>query len=187
MADLAARGVHPAGSRPFLTPWTSLPPADVARHVLQQHWSRLGSWQPEDWALELGVFRDGQPLGIVALKASEFAVLREVRTGSWLGLEHHGQGLGTEAREAVLTLAFDGLAAVAATSVAFTDNAGSLGVSRRLGYQEDGITRDALHGEAVVSQRLRLTRQGWEQRAHPLVMVEGLQGCEAFFGVRTEG
>jgi RimJ/RimL family protein N-acetyltransferase len=181
LADVAADGVHEVGARPFLTPWTDLPPAERARYVIQQHWSRLGAWTPESWALELGVFQNDRPVGLVALKARDFAVLREVRTESWLGLAHHGQGLGTEARTALLHLAFAELGAAAALSEVFQDNAGSQGVSRKLGYRPDGISRDALHGQVVVSDRLRLTREDWQQSNPKPVDVSGLDGCEAFF------
>ncbi|WP_425460855.1 GNAT family N-acetyltransferase [Lapillicoccus jejuensis] len=48
-------------------------------------------------------------IGQVTLRARDFAVTREVSTGSWLGLGHHRQGYGTEARTALLALAFDHL------------------------------------------------------------------------------
>lgn len=179
LASLAAAGVHEPSERPFLTPWTDLEPAARAQYVMQQHWSRLGSWLPDDWALELGVFRDDQPLGLVTLKAREFAVLREVTTSSWLGIAHHGQGYGTEARTALLHLAFAGLGAEAALSEVFQDNAGSQAVSRKLGYRPDGISRDVLHGEVAVSDRLRLNRADWQP--HP-VQVDGLEQCRSFFG-----
>lgn len=179
LASLAAAGVHEPSERPFLTPWTDLEPAARAQYVMQQHWSRLGSWSPDDWALELGVFHDDRPLGLVTLRAREFAVLREVTTSSWLGLAHHGQGYGTEARTALLHLAFAGLGAEAALSEVFQDNAGSQAVSRKLGYRPDGISRDVLHGEVAVSDRLRLNRADWEPRP---VQVDGLEQCRSFFG-----
>lgn len=179
LASLAAAGVHEPSERPFLTPWTDLEPAARAQYVMQQHWSRLGSWSLDDWALELGVFHDDRPLGLVTLRAREFAVLREVTTSSWLGLAHHGQGYGTEARTALLHLAFAGLGAEAALSEVFQDNAGSQAVSRKLGYRPDGISRDVLHGEVAVSDRLRLNRADWQP--HP-VQVDGLEQCRSFFG-----
>ncbi|MGZ4444594.1 MAG: hypothetical protein ACXVXC_15635 [Nocardioidaceae bacterium] len=46
-----------------------------------------------NWRLGLGVFApDGEPLGMVTLRARDFPVVREVTTSSWLGLRHHGQG-----------------------------------------------------------------------------------------------
>jgi RimJ/RimL family protein N-acetyltransferase len=178
LADVAASGVHEPGERPFLTPWTDRPPADRARSVLQGHWGSLASWTSQDWELELGVFRDGTPLGMVALRARDFAVLREVKTWSWLGLPHHGQGFGTEARVALLHLAFEGLDAVAALTEVFQDNAGSQGVSRKLGYRPDGISRDVLHGQPVISDRLRLTREDWSGGS---VEIDGLEECRSWF------
>jgi RimJ/RimL family protein N-acetyltransferase len=182
LADLAARGVHPPNSRPFLTPWTDLPPAERARHVVQSHWHRLGAWTPQDWALELAVFHHGRPVGIQEMRAQDFTIRREVTTGSWLGLEHQGRGIGTEMRSAILHLAFAELGCVEATTASFTDNLASLGVSRKFGYRPDGITRDILHGRVVVSQRLRLSQQEWELTDHPQVTVSGLQGCVELFG-----
>lgn len=182
LADVAAGGVHPPGARPFLTPWTDLPPAERARYVVQQHWKRLGEWTPEDWALDLAVFLGGRPVGAQEMWAREFAVRREVTTGSWLGLDRHGRGIGTEMRAAVLHLAFTGLDCAEATSLAFLDNPASLGVSRKLGYRPDGITRDTLHGRVVVSQRMRVSRREWERVDRPPVGVEGLDGCLGLFG-----
>jgi RimJ/RimL family protein N-acetyltransferase len=179
LADLAATGVHEPGERPFLTPWTDLEPAERAQYVMQQHWSRLGSWSPDNWALELAVLRDDRPIGLVTLKARQFAVLREVTTSSWLGLAHHGKGYGTEARTALLHLAFGELGAEVALSEVFQDNHGSQAVSRKLGYHPDGISRDVLHGEVVVSDRLRLDRAEWQPHE---VRVEGLEQCRSFFG-----
>ena len=178
LADVAAAGVHQPGEQPFLTPWTDRPPSERARSVLQGYWEDLSSWTPQNWALQLGVFRDGVPLGIVALRATDFAILREVKTWSWLGLEHHGQGFGTEARRALLHLAFAGLDAEAALTEVFQDNAGSQGVSRKLGYRPDGISRDVLHGKPVVSDRLRLTREDWQDTP---VEVVGLEDCRSWF------
>lgn len=182
LADVAARGVHPPEARPFLTPWTDQPPAARARHVIQEHWRRLGTWDPEDWALELAVFHEGRPVGIQDMRGEEFAIRREVITGSWLGLEHQGRGLGTEMRAAVLHLAFAELGCQSATTMSFDDNAASLGVSGKFGYRPDGITRDVLDGKVVVSQRLRLYRDEWEARDRTPVTVAGVLPCLELFG-----
>lgn len=181
LADVAAGGIHPPGERPFLTPWTHLPPQKRALYVMQQHWLSRGQWRPEAWSLGLGVFHEGQPIGMVSLRGRDFPVLREVKTGSWLGLASHGQGFGTEARAALLHLAFVGLGAVAALSEVFQDNAASQGVSRKLGYRPDGISRDVLDGQPVVSDRLRLTREDWERHRRTPVTVTGLEACRRFF------
>ncbi|MBC9717775.1 GNAT family N-acetyltransferase [Streptomyces sp. TRM66268-LWL] len=183
VADVAARGVHDPKDRPFLTPWTDLPPTERARYVVQQHWSRLGRWTPQNWALELVAFFEGRPIGVQDMRAVDFGIRREIVSGSWIGLNHQGRGLGTEMRLAMLHLAFEELGAVSATSMSFTDNISSLSVSRKLGYRPDGITRDVLHGKVVESQRFRLSRKDWYAQERPPVTVSGLTGCEELFGI----
>ncbi|MFD8087591.1 GNAT family N-acetyltransferase [Kitasatospora sp. NPDC059722] len=131
LADLAAEGVHDPGRMPFSVPWTDLPPRERARSVVQYHWLRLGNWTPDDWALNLAVFEHGRIVGLQTIAARDFATLREVDTGSWLGLRHQGRGVGTEMRAAVLHLAFAGLEAAEATSGAFADNPSSFRVFRQ--------------------------------------------------------
>jgi RimJ/RimL family protein N-acetyltransferase len=181
LARLAAQGVHEPHERPFLTPWTEGTPQDRARSVLQQHWSELGSWDVDGWRLGMGLFLADRPIGVVTLRAEHFPVVREVTTSSWLGLPHHGQGFGTEARAGVLTLAFEHLGAQAALTEVFQDNHASQGVSRKLGYVHDGISRDARGHEVVVSDRLRLARSTWESRPRPDVTVSGFEECRSSF------
>ncbi len=180
LAHLAAVGVHGPDERPFLTPWAEGTPEERARFVLRGHWSRLSSWTPENWQLGLGVFlHTGQPLGIATLRARDFRVNREVTTSSWLGLAHQSQGYGTEARTALLTLAFDHLGATDATTEVFQDNHKSQGVSRKLGYLPDGISRDRRGEEVLVSDRLRLTAERWAASTPDVaVQVSGID--EAF-------
>jgi RimJ/RimL family protein N-acetyltransferase len=183
IAELAGRGVHRPDERPFLTPWTDGTPQDRARFVLQFHWGQLGTWSIDGWRLSLGVFRGGVPVGVAALRAKDFLVLRQVTTSSWLGIGEQGQGYGTEARAGLLNLAFHHLGATAALSEAFQDNHASLAVSRKLGYEPDGISVDNRDGEAVVSDRLRLTRDRWLAGEHPAVTVDGIAACLPMFGL----
>jgi RimJ/RimL family protein N-acetyltransferase len=183
LAHLAGNGVHRADERPFLTPWTDGGYEDRARSVLQGHWGQLSGWSVAAWRLGLGVFRDGEPLGIVTLRARDFLVTRQVTTSSWLGIAHQGKGYGTEARIGLLTLAFDHLGADAALTEVFQDNHSSQAVSRKLGYAPDGISVDARDGEPVISDRLRLTRQRWSEQQHSAVTVQGVEACRAEFGL----
>lgn len=184
LAELAADGVHAPGERPFLTPWTEGTPADRARSVLTGHWWRLSSWEQDSWSLGLAILAgDGTPMGIATLRARDFRTNREVTTSSWLGLRHQGQGYGTEARTALLTLAFDHLDATDATTEVFQDNHASQGVSRKLGYQADGISRDRRGDDVVVSDRLRLTRARWSDLPdRAAVEVSGLEAARPMFG-----
>ena len=183
LAQVAADGVHEPTQRPFLTPWAERPPLERARHVVQGAWSSRGTWEPGDWSLGLTVFADTDPIGAVWVSAREFAERREVTTASWLGLPHHRRGFGTEARLGALTLAFDHLGAAYATSEAFPDNAASVGVSTKLGYEPDGISRDVRDGVVLVSQRLRLGRARWERNDRSGIEIGGLEPCLPLFGV----
>ena len=98
LAELAAVGVHDPGVQPFIVAWTDAPPDERAIGTLQYHWSRWASWKPADWVMELAVVRDGAVAGVQAIGARDFAVLREVSTGSWLGRRYQGQGTGSEMR-----------------------------------------------------------------------------------------
>jgi RimJ/RimL family protein N-acetyltransferase len=183
LADVAIAGVHDPDRQPFVVPWTDGTPAEVVRGTLQYHWRMLGQWAPENWSLHFVTVLDGQVIGTQAIDARNFATLREVGTGSWLGRAHHGKGLGREMRAAVLDLAFTGLGAQWATSEAFADNAASYGVSRKLGYTDDGIARHVVRGEPVVGRRLRLDRDGWAAARTVDVRIEGLEPCLPMFGL----
>jgi RimJ/RimL family protein N-acetyltransferase len=187
LAGLAAAGVHDPEVQPFRGAWTDASPEERARGTLQYHWWRWGSWKPSDWTLEFAVVRDGVVVGAQGIGGRDFAVLREVHTDSWLGRRYHGQGIGTQMRAAVLHLAFEGLGAEHAVSAAFEDNAASLGVSRKLGYRDDGIERDAVRGRPALTRRLRLTRADWQAARAVPVQIHGLQPCLPHFGLPAGG
>src|SRR6266702_6915684 len=179
LADLAADGVHDPEVQPFMVAWTDASPDERARGTLQYHWSQWGSWKPSDWTLELAVVRDGAVVGSQGVGGHDFAVLREVHTGSWLGRRYQGQGIGTRMRAAVLHLAFEGLGARWAMSAAFEDNPASLGVSRKLGYQDDGIEWHVVRGRPALARRLRLDRAAWQSARTIPVQIHGLPLCLA--------
>lgn len=183
LARLAAAGVHDPAFQPFEVEWTDAPAPEVSRSVLQHHWRQLADWSSARWTLPLAVVRDELVVGIQSVSGHDFAALREVSTGSWLGLEHQGQGTGTEMRAAALHLAFAGLGAVSAVSGAYTDNKASRAVSRKLGYADDGIERHVRRGQPATLQRLRLDRRTWQAYRSVQVTIEGLEPCMPMFGI----
>ena len=183
LADLAAAGVHDEDTQPFTAAWTDAPPDQRALSTVQHHWSAWGSWKPAQWTLNLVAERDGTIVGTQGIRADDFAVLRGVGTGSWVGRDHQGQGVGTHMRAAVLYLAFAGLDALYATSGAREDNAASLAVSRKHGYADDGVDRVVIRGQAAVVRRLRLDRPTWEAHRRIPVEIDGLAPCLPHFGV----
>ncbi|MDT0270882.1 GNAT family protein [Streptomyces sp. DSM 44915] len=182
LADLAAAGVHPPAEMPFSVPWTDRPPPAQQLATIQHHWLARANLTPERWSLDLAAFVAGRPVGTQSLAATDFAVLRETATGSWLGRAHQGHGLGTEMRAAVLELAFAGLGAEQSVSGAMLDNTASLRVSTRLGYQDDGLTRLVVRGRPVTQRRLRLTRERWLAHRSVPVEISGLAPCRPLLG-----
>jgi RimJ/RimL family protein N-acetyltransferase len=183
LASLAAAGVHDPAVQPFMGAWTDASPEERARGLLQHHWSRWGSWKPSDWTLGLAVIRDGVVVGTQDVGGRDFAVLREVMTGSWLGRRYQGQGTGTQMRAAVLALAFDGLGAEWAVSTAFEGNPASLGVSGKLGYRDDGVEWHLVRGRPALTRRLRLGRADWQAARTIPVQIYGLPPCLPLFGL----
>ena len=181
LAQLAAKGIHDAALMPFLHPWTDEPSPQLERGVMQWGWRHRAGWSPNDWSFNGAVFVSGEVVGVQSLMAKEFASNRSVKTGSWLGLAHQGAGIGKEMRTAILEFAFETLDALVARSGGFTDNPSSLGVSRALGYEEEGrrfVPRRGIPGELI---DLRLDRSNWRQRAHAEVEILGFEDCRDFF------
>ncbi|GGK35963.1 GNAT family N-acetyltransferase [Nocardia camponoti] len=183
LATLAAKGVHDPAVQPFSVEWTDGTPEERARRALTWHWRCLGEWRPEAWALNFVVVQDGEVVGSQTVAADNFAIRREVRTGSWLGIAHHGRGIGTEMRAAVLHLAFAHLGAETAVSGAFLDNVASTRVSRRLGYEVNGVDVHVVRGKRALQHRFRLTRTNWQPRHD--ISVSGVSSCLDFLDART--
>jgi RimJ/RimL family protein N-acetyltransferase len=159
---------------------------DMNRRVLvhQGYWRALGTWRPESWALSFGVFRDGELIGQQGLEGDDFVALRTVDSSSFLIPTMRGRGLGKQMRAAVLALAFGPLGARFAISSAWMDNSASLGVSRALGYADNGVTAHRRDDGAGEMAHMRLTHErwlasGWANR----VDVAGVADCTAFFGL----
>lgn len=184
LAAVAGRGVHAADFMPFLVPWSRRPSPELERSVLQWNWRTRAEWTAAGWHLSLAVVRAGRIEGMQGVRSEGFARVRTVNTGSWLGQEFQGRGTGKEMRSAVLHFAFAGLGAVAAYSGAFDDNAASIGVSRAVGYEDNGdVIRDR-GGEGVGRELLfKMERATWEARRRDDIVIEGLEPCLPLFGL----
>lgn len=182
----AHRGVHPPDEMPFGFAWTDVPAEELGPNLMRFYWRTRGSIGTEEWALTFLVRLDGAVLGSQGLSAKRFAVTRECSTGSWIGMRHQGKGIGTEMRAAVVAFAFDYLGAEQVRSGSWADNPSSLGVSRKLGYAQDGTSRRERRGEPVTEVRLLLTRERFEQhRPDWTLRVDGMDGVREFLGARS--
>ncbi|MER5261408.1 GNAT family protein [Actinosynnema sp. NPDC002837] len=176
LVDLALDGVHPPDRMPFGVAWTDAPRERLGINTLQHYWHVRSTLSPQRWTVNFIVRLDGRVVGQQSLGADDFPVLREVTSGSWVGLRHQGRGIGTEMRAAVLAFAFDHLGAVAARSSAFDDNLASHGVSRRLGYRPDGTFAQVRRGEPARQTRLLVT-PGTFRRPDWALAVTGVTPC----------
>lgn len=166
----------------------SLYESDPHRRVqrwMQGIWRGRGTVEPNFWRLYFVVLIDGRPVGMQDLIGDRFATHGTVITFSWLAATARQRGLGREMREAVLHLAFDGFDAQEATSEAFLDNRGSNGVSRALGYQENGIVWATRQNEPARMQRWLLTRDTWQHRRRDDIVLTGVRACRELIGIET--
>ena len=155
---------------------------DRGRRIVQGIWASRGGWSPRSWCLDMGVETDGELVGVQTLEGDDYGTLRTVDTASWLVPSARARGIGTAMRTAALGLAFDHLRAVAAVSSAVLDNHASLGVSRRLGYVENGTSRIDTGDGVAELQHVRLTVDTWRGAGHR-VEVSGVGPCLPWFGV----
>jgi RimJ/RimL family protein N-acetyltransferase len=161
---------------------TLAPAADKRRQLVGEIWRHRGTWSPDSWCLDLAVEVEGRVVGVQALEAEQFPLLRTVDSFSWLSSQVRGRGLANLMRAGVLTLAFEHLGADVAVSSARTDNAPSLAVSYRLGYVDNGLSRTNTPTGPFDLQHVRLTRERWlgsGRTAH----VTGFEPCRPWFGL----
>jgi RimJ/RimL family protein N-acetyltransferase len=180
---VARAGIHEPDEMPFAVAWSTLPSPAFETSFVQHHWTMRAGWRPDNWTLNLGTFLDGEIVGSQTVVGSNLAVMRTIATGSWLGLRFQGRGYGKEMRAAVLAFGFDYLGADVALTEAFLDNERSAGVSRSLGYVENGIGRHAPEGLARDTQGFRMTAAEWRSRPRTPIDVEGFHACRDLFGV----
>ena len=169
---------------PFALPWTDAPSPMLERNTMQWYWRCRAETSPTRFHLELAVIVDGRAVGTTSLDATDFPTLRQFESGSWLGREFQGRGLGKELRQATLHLGFDGLGATLATTTAFFDNGPSLGVTRALGYTAVGISRKVRRDVCADSLVFELTADQWRQTLQrDDITVEGLEPCLPLLGL----
>ncbi|WP_254179711.1 GNAT family N-acetyltransferase [Nocardioides pinisoli] len=168
----------------------AVPGEELAEHrrrlVYQGYWRSLGTWSPASWCLDFAVEHDGTIVGVQSLEAADFLDLRTVDSGSWLVESARGRGIGIAMRTAVLALAFDHLGALAAVTSARSDNAASLGVSRHVGYRDNGVSLNQSGRGLVELAHMRLTAEEWRASgAGGRVTVSGVDPCRRWFGLSS--
>jgi RimJ/RimL family protein N-acetyltransferase len=176
-------GVHDPSWMPFRLGWTDVPRPQRDRDSLAHWWRLRAQWTPDDWIWCGAVHAGGSVVGVQDLMGKEFRVLREVTSGSWLGLAYQGAGIGKEMRAAILHLAFEELGAVRAHSSYVDGNDASRRVSESMGYVVNGTSHHEMRGEVRRQIHVVLERSEWERRRRSDIKIEGLEDCRELFGV----
>jgi len=89
----------------------------------------------------LGIYVDGSFVGGIGLRLDE--VNGDSEIGYWIGAAHEGRGLVTRACRALIDRAFGDLGLHRVTIRVAPDNARSRAIPERLGFREEGVTREA--------------------------------------------
>jgi RimJ/RimL family protein N-acetyltransferase len=183
LVELAERGIHEPDAMPFLFPWSVAPHDELCRNMATHYWESRSRISPQRWSLELVVRWNSTIVGMQDYSTRNSLVTRTGETGSWLGRDFQGRGIGTAMRQAVCALVFDYLGAEEVTSAAFLDNPASQAVSTKVGYRPNGRTRETRRDdELAISQQLVLTPADLVRGEHELE-VSGAKPVRRFLGL----
>lgn len=184
LALLAARGIHDPGFMPFAFPWTDVASPQLERNTLQFYWRNRAELGPAHWSLNLAAKVDGAVVGSTGMISHDFPGTRRFETGSWLGREFQGRGIGREMRVATLHLGFIGLAGEVATTAAFADNGPSLGVTRSLGYTHSATVEKERRGTPATSLEFEMHRPYFDANLRrDDIHLEGVDACLPLLGL----
>lgn len=172
-AALLRRPIFPDPEADHVFPWYAVEEERRIAEALDFQWTLRAGISPQSWHLSLGVFADGELIGVQDVSATDFGQLREVSSGSWLTRSAQGRGHGLLMRRALLVLAIDHLGARTARSSAVLGNEPSRRVSLACGYLPNGTETRLEHGRPITHQRFLLRDVDLVRPAVP-VQVTGL-------------
>lgn len=184
LVNLVLVGIHDPDTMPFSNGWTDTESPELERGALQYWWRCRADFTALKWDPPFVVVSEGTIVGVQSLAANNFPVLRTAETGSWLGRNHQGAGIGTEMRRAIVSFAFECLDAQAVTSAAYSDNRASQQVSLATGYEPNGTVFEQRRGERAELIRYILTCERWSQvNTNADIHIEGFEACRDMFGL----
>jgi RimJ/RimL family protein N-acetyltransferase len=132
------------GTREFLEPWLPwVPFYDSPDASLRYTEACEADWSAGSALRFYLRFRDeADVIGVITLESCS-DLHRHCDLGYWLGKEHTGQGLMTEAAESVIAFAFDTINIHRIRCAAAEENIPSRRVIERLGFIREGVAREA--------------------------------------------
>jgi [ribosomal protein S5]-alanine N-acetyltransferase len=130
-----------ARSSEFLRPWVPVPghdefDVDQARARIRRDRRDIRKDRHYRFCMTLG--EAGPVIGRVALSQVFRGIFQNAYLGYWIDVEHHGQGLTTEAVRLCLDVAFRELGLHRVQAAIMPHNTPSLAVARKCGFQHEG-------------------------------------------------
>ena len=115
-----------------------------------EEWIARAKDREGSFVIEVG----GQAVGGLGLRPGEDVWRRSVEIGYWLGEEHWGQGIATEAVQAATAYAFRAFDATRVHAGVFAWNPASARVLEKAGYELEGRLRRAVFKDGEVVDEL---------------------------------
>ena len=131
-------------SRAFLTPWEpTWTPDDLTRAAFRRRLRRQAEDIAADESFAFLIFdaTSDELLGGLTLGGIRRGVAQAATLGYWMGAPHAGQGRMTRAVAAVVRFGFDSLRLHRIEAACIPDNAASIALLERNGFQREGFAR----------------------------------------------
>ena len=131
-------------SRAFLTPWEpTWTPDDLTRAAFRRRLRRQAEDIAADESFAFLIFDSASDalLGGLTLGGIRRGVAQAATLGYWMGAPHAGQGRMTRAVAAVVRFGFDSLRLHRIEAACIPDNAASIALLERNGFQREGFAR----------------------------------------------
>lgn len=149
-------------NRAFLQPWEPRWPRDHLTYTTfrrRVRWTNMQANKGEAYSFLL-IPRGprGVPVGGITLSNVRGAPISSATVGYWIGEEYGGQGLMTEALEAVSRFAFEKLHVTRIEAACLAENTASRALLSRCGFLYEGIARNYLEVNGRVRDHLLFSR-----------------------------
>ena len=159
--DFAEWAALRAASRNFLVPWEpTWPSDDLTRGAFRRRLKRYAEDQRSDAAYAFLIFRasDNAMVGGITLANLRRGVAQAGSIGYWIGRRFARQGLMTAAVRTLIPMCFDSLRLHRVEAACIPDNAASVRLLEKCGFQREGYAREYLCINGVWADHLLYAR-----------------------------
>ena len=157
-----------ACARCLLRPLVSSDARSLARHANDREvWRNLRDRFPHPYSVadaeayiahvasrqiqtSFGIDVGGEAIGSISLMIGDDIARKSAEIGYWIGREHWGRGIMTEAVVATTEYAFAELQLVRVFAVPFVTTAGSIRVLEKAGYVREGVMRQSAIKDGII-------------------------------------